>query len=62
MKTPRETQLLLVFEHVDQDLDTYLKNSPDNGLDENRIQVFIYLHQLFSKSVKHLCFLFKPDD
>ena len=43
MKTPRETQLLLVFEHVDQDLDTFLKNSPESGLEDTQIQVCKYV-------------------
>uniref|UniRef100_H2YTA5 cyclin-dependent kinase n=1 Tax=Ciona savignyi TaxID=51511 RepID=H2YTA5_CIOSA len=35
----RETQLMLVFEYVDQDLDMFLKNTPITGLEPARIKV-----------------------
>ncbi|XP_078485821.1 uncharacterized protein LOC100175205 [Ciona intestinalis] len=33
----RETQLMLVFEYVDQDLDVFLKKCPDSGLEPEKI-------------------------
>ena len=38
-ETPVETELMLVFEHIDQDLDIYLKNSPSDGIHPEKIKV-----------------------
>ena len=38
-KTVHETQLMLVFEHIDQDLDMYLRSLPPAGLAEDEIKV-----------------------
>nr|XP_026690604.1 probable serine/threonine-protein kinase DDB_G0268078 isoform X2 [Ciona intestinalis] len=35
----RETQLMLVFEYVDQDLDVFLKKCPDSGLEPEKVTV-----------------------
>jgi len=37
-ETPVETELMLVFEHIDQDLDIYLKNSPSDGIHPEKIK------------------------
>lgn len=39
-RTDRETRLTLVFEHVDQDLTTYLEKAPDPGVPPETIKVF----------------------
>lgn len=38
-RTDRETKLTLVFEHVDQDLTTYLDKVPDPGVPTETIKV-----------------------
>ena len=38
-RTDRETKLTLVFEHVDQDLTTYLEKAPDPGVPSETIKV-----------------------
>lgn len=38
-RTDRETKLTLVFEHVDQDLTTYLEKVPDPGVPPETIKV-----------------------
>lgn len=38
-RSEQETKVTLVFEHVDQDLKTYLENAPAAGLSPTRIQV-----------------------
>lgn len=38
-RTNRETKLTLVFEHVDQDLTTYLEKAPDPGVPPETIKV-----------------------
>lgn len=45
-RTDRETKLTLVFEHVDQDLTTYLDKVPDPGVPTETIKVLriIFLH------------------
>ena len=43
-KTLYETQIMLVFEHIDQDLDMYLKEAPEAGLEDNQIKVWLCLH------------------
>lgn len=40
-RTDRETKLTLVFEHVDQDLTTYLEKAPDPGVPPETIKVTI---------------------
>lgn len=40
-RTDRETKLTLVFEHVDQDLTTYLEKAPDPGVPPETIKVNI---------------------
>lgn len=42
-RTDRETKLTLVFEHVDQDLTTYLEKAPDPGVPPETIKVTIVL-------------------
>ncbi|XP_013855340.1 cyclin-dependent kinase 6, partial [Austrofundulus limnaeus] len=37
-RTDRETKLTLVFEHVDQDLTTYLEKAPDPGVPPETIK------------------------
>lgn len=39
LRTDQETKVTLVFEHVDQDLKTYLEKAPAPGLPPSRIQV-----------------------
>lgn len=39
-RTDRETKLTLVFEHVDQDLTTYLDKVPEPGVPTETIKVF----------------------
>lgn len=41
-RTDRETKLTLVFEHVDQDLTTYLEKVPDPGVPPETIKVTTY--------------------
>ena len=48
----REMSLYLVFEHVHQDLATYLENCPSPGLGQDRIKVRIVFKSLVS--CKHL--------
>ena len=38
-RTDSETKVTLVFEHVDQDLKTYLEKAPAPGLSQDRIKV-----------------------
>lgn len=38
-RSEQETKVTLVFEHVDQDLKTYLENAPAAGLSPARVQV-----------------------
>lgn len=38
-RSDRETKLTLVFEHVDQDLTTYLEKAPDPGVPPETIKV-----------------------
>lgn len=38
-RTDRETKLTLVFEHVDQDLTTYLNKVPEPGVPSETIKV-----------------------
>lgn len=46
-RTDRETKLTLVFEHVDQDLTTYLEKAPDPGVPPETIKVrFGYLEEM----------------
>lgn len=45
-RTDRETRLTLVFEHVDQDLSTYLEKAPAPGLPADKIKDM--MHQLLS--------------
>lgn len=40
-RTDRETKLTLVFEHVDQDLTTYLEKAPDPGVPPETIKVTV---------------------
>ena len=40
-RTDSETKVTLVFEHVDQDLKTYLEKAPAPGLPPDRIKVGI---------------------
>lgn len=44
-RTDRETKLTLVFEHVDQDLTTYLEKAPDPGVPPETIKVPAQLYQ-----------------
>lgn len=39
LRTEQETKVTLVFEHVDQDLRTYLEKAPTSGLPISRIRV-----------------------
>lgn len=41
-RTNRETKLTLVFEHVDQDLTTYLEKAPDPGVPPETIKDMMY--------------------
>ncbi|CAL8371990.1 unnamed protein product [Boreogadus saida] len=41
-RTDRETKLTLVFEHVDQDLTTYLEKAPDPGVPSETIKDMMY--------------------
>ena len=41
-RTDRETKLTLVFEHVDQDLTTYLEKAPDPGVPPETIKVTVH--------------------
>nr|CAB3229474.1 cyclin-dependent kinase D-3 [Phallusia mammillata] len=41
-QTVRETQLMLVFEYIDQDLDMFLKNSPEEGIPATKIKDIMY--------------------
>ncbi|TWW65721.1 Cyclin-dependent kinase 6 [Takifugu flavidus] len=41
-RTDRETRLTLVFEHVDQDLTTYLEKAPDPGVPPETIKDMMY--------------------
>uniref|UniRef100_A0AAQ4PZ32 cyclin-dependent kinase n=1 Tax=Gasterosteus aculeatus aculeatus TaxID=481459 RepID=A0AAQ4PZ32_GASAC len=41
-RTDRETKLTLVFEHVDQDLTTYLEKAPDPGVPPETIKHMMY--------------------
>ncbi|KAK3531977.1 hypothetical protein QTP86_002279 [Hemibagrus guttatus] len=41
-RTDRETKLTLVFEHVDQDLTTYLEKAPDPGVPPETIKDMMY--------------------
>lgn len=45
-RTDRETKLTLVFEHVDQDLTTYLEKAPDPGVPPETIKVNHHLVEL----------------
>lgn len=38
-RSDQETKVTLVFEHVDQDLKTYLEKAPAPGLSPDRIKV-----------------------
>lgn len=49
-QTVRETQLMLVFEYVDQDLDMFLKNAPEEGIPAPKIKV-----QLHSVKTVNVC-------
>lgn len=40
-RSDQETKVTLVFEHVDQDLKTYLEKAPASGLSPERIKVYI---------------------
>lgn len=42
-RTDRETKLTLVFEHVDQDLTTYLEKAPDPGVPPETIKVNVII-------------------
>lgn len=42
-RTDRETKLTLVFEHVDQDLTTYLDKVPEPGVPTETIKVLSIL-------------------
>lgn len=42
-QTDRETKLTLVFEHVDQDLTTYLDKVPEPGVPTETIKVHLFL-------------------
>lgn len=48
-RTDRETKLTLVFEHVDQDLTTYLEKAPDPGVPPETIKVLS--HQQINLSI-----------
>lgn len=41
LRNDKETKVTLVFEHVDQDLKTYLEKAPAPGLPASRIRVRI---------------------
>lgn len=41
-RSEQETKVTLVFEHVDQDLKTYLENAPAAGLSPARVKVRTY--------------------
>lgn len=41
-RTEQETKVTLVFEHVEQDLKTYLEKAPAPGLAPERIKVSIF--------------------
>lgn len=49
-RTDRETKLTLVFEHVDQDLTTYLEKAPDPGVPPETIKVNIVILEWMSGS------------
>ncbi|CAB1353860.1 unnamed protein product [Coregonus sp. 'balchen'] len=58
LRTDQETKVTLVFEHVDQDLKTYLEKAPAPGLPSNRIrdlmrQLLCGLSFLHSNRVVH---------
>lgn len=48
-RTDRETKLTLVFEHVDQDLTTYLEKAPDPGVPAETIKVTIVMYKYSGK-------------
>lgn len=50
-RTDRETKLTLVFEHVDQDLTTYLEKAPDPGVPPETIKVHV-TGRLFASAVE----------
>ncbi|CAG11128.1 unnamed protein product, partial [Tetraodon nigroviridis] len=49
-RTDRETKLTLVFEHVDQDLTTYLEKAPDPGVPPETIKVNVIILEKVSAS------------
>lgn len=55
-RTDRETKLTLVFEHVDQDLTTYLDKVPEPGVPTETIKVLVKegLFSFFSKQRKEM--------
>ena len=60
-RSDRETKLTLVFEHVDQDLTTYLEKAPDPGVPPETIKVRPALHgggghwSFFGNNLEGLC-------
>lgn len=60
-RTDRETKLTLVFEHVDQDLTTYLEKAPDPGVPPETIKVPSYRQFYIRISSHNLSNKLKPD-
>ena len=46
-RTYREMKLMLVFEHIDQDLGRYLEKIPSPGLGPDRIAVMFFMHTVY---------------
>lgn len=58
IRTDQETRVTLVFEHVDQDLKTYLEKAPAPGLPAERVKVS--LKKKKKKKVKELVLVLNP--
>ena len=52
-RTDQETKVTLVFEHVDQDLKTYLEKAPAPGLPAHTIRVRIEISFSLTSSLSH---------
>lgn len=52
-RTDRETKLTLVFEHVDQDLTTYLDKVPEPGVPTETIKVFKKILAIISENITY---------
>ncbi|XP_063767642.1 cyclin-dependent kinase 4 isoform X1 [Eleginops maclovinus] len=53
-RSDQETKVTLVFEHVDQDLKTYLEKAPAAGLSPGRIKVKIFLYVVLQDLMRQL--------